>query len=430
MTAVTTPPRRRAKVVVLGQGHVGLPLAVAAAENGYGVVGYDSDPERVRTLAGGLSPIPDVTSTRLAQLLGTGRYRPTDNAAELADFDIAVITVPTPLNDERLPDLGHVETAAVEVGRRLRPGCLVILESTSFPGTTEEVLAPILRKESGLEPGADFALGFSPERIDPGNVRWTIETTPKVVSGIDAESLARTRDFYGGFLDDIVAAGTPKVAELAKVFENTFRQVNIALVNELAIHADRLGIDVWQALEVAGTKPFGFMKFLPGPGVGGHCLPIDPVYLYWKVAQETGRPFRMVELADDINSEMPGYVVSRLERGLRRRDKALPGARVLAIGLAYKPNVSDARCSPALEVCRRLVATGAEVHYADALIADKPELSGLVRSEPTAGDLQAADAVVILTDHDYVDYDLVVDHASYVLDCRRRLPGHPHVELL
>ncbi|MFF0494503.1 nucleotide sugar dehydrogenase [Nocardia sp. NPDC004068] len=419
-----------AKVVVLGQGHVGLPLAVAAAENGYGVIGYDSDPERVRTLAGGLSPIPDVTSARLTGLLHAGRYRATDNPDELSGFDIAVITVPTPLNADRLPDLGHVRAAATEVGRRLRPGCLVILESTSYPGTTEEVVAPILRAESGLEPGADFALGFSPERIDPGNVTWTIESTPKVVSGVDAESLARTRDFYGGFLTEIVAAGTPRVAELAKVFENTFRQVNIALVNELAVHADRLGIDVWQALEVAGTKPFGFMKFLPGPGVGGHCLPIDPVYLYWKVAEETGRPFRMVELADRINAEMPDYVVSRIERGLDARGIALSGARILAVGLAYKPNVADVRCSPALEVCRRLVAAGAEVRYADALIAEKPELSGLARGEVTAEDLAASDAVVILTDHDYVDYDLVADHAPYVLDTRRRLPGRPRVELL
>ncbi|MGV9674978.1 nucleotide sugar dehydrogenase [Nocardia sp. NPDC003482] len=419
-----------AKVVVLGQGHVGLPLAVAAAENGYGVIGYDSDPERVRTLAGGLSPIPDVTSARLTGLLHAGRYRATDNPDELSGFDIAVITVPTPLNADRLPDLGHVQAAATEVGRRLRPGCLVILESTSYPGTTEEVVAPILRAESGLEPGADFALGFSPERIDPGNVTWTIESTPKVVSGVDAESLARTRDFYGGFLNEIVAAGTPRVAELAKVFENTFRQVNIALVNELAVHADRLGIDVWQALEVAGTKPFGFMKFLPGPGVGGHCLPIDPVYLYWKVAEETGRPFRMVELADRINAEMPDYVVSRIERGLDARGIALSGARILAVGLAYKPNVADVRCSPALEVCRRLVAAGAEVRYADALIAEKPELSGLARGEVTAEDLAASDAVVILTDHDYVDYDLVADHAPYVLDTRRRLPGRPRVELL
>ncbi|ATL65605.1 nucleotide sugar dehydrogenase [Nocardia terpenica] len=425
-----TTTERIEKVVVLGQGHVGLPLAVAAAENGYDVVGFDADPERVRTLAGGVSPIPDVTSQRLAALLATHRYHPSDTAADLSDFDIAVITVPTPLNADRRPDLGAVRTAATEVGRRARPGCLVILESTSYPGTTEEVVAPILRAESGLEPGVDFALGFSPERIDPGNARWTMETTPKVVSGIDAASLSRVREFYGAFLDRVVTAPEPKVAELAKVFENTFRQVNIALVNELAMHADLLGIDLWQALEVADTKPFGFMKFLPGPGVGGHCLPIDPLYLSWKVARDTEQRFRMVELADRINAEMPAYVVRRIEKGLRRRDIAAVGARVFAIGLAYKPNVSDLRCSPALEICRQLVAAGADVHYADALIAEKPELAGLVRSEVTAGDVRAADVVVILTDHDYVDYDLIVENATYVFDCRRRLPGRPHVELL
>lgn len=418
------------KIVVVGQGYVGLPLAVAVAEKGRRVIGLDIDQERVAALIRGRSHIADISSERLAAVLAAGTYVPTCDPSDADGFDIAVVTAPTPLDAAHTPDLTWVRMAAADLGRRLRPGCLVILESTSFPGTTEEVVAPILAAESGLRPGEDFDLGFSPERIDPGNAHWTLETTPKVVSATSPESLARVREFYEIFLEHTVEASNPRVAELAKVFENTFRQVNIALVNELTMHARRLGIDAWEALDIAGTKPFGFMRFSPGPGVGGHCLPIDPMYLAWKVQQDTGHPFRIVELAQSINDSMPAYVVERIAEGLARRGGALLGARVLVLGLSYKPDIADIRESPAVAVCALLVQAGAQVSYVDELVGEKPEPAGLTPAELTEAELAAADVVVVLADHNHLDYDFVAEHARYVFDTRRRLPGRAGVETL
>ncbi len=413
-------------LVVVGQGYVGLPLALRAVEVGYRVVGFDLDVDRVKRLADGHSYVEDVTDARLRAALATGRYLPTDDDTEMAGFDVAVVDVPTPL-EEGNPNLTHVEAAAATLARHLQPGALVILESTSYPGTTEELMVPILQDGSGLVAGRDFQVGYSPERIDPGNPTWHLENTPKVVSGIDAGSLAAVDAFYGRLVERTVPVSGTREAELTKLLENTFRHVNIALVNELAMFASDLDIDVWEAIDAASSKPFGYLRFTPGPGVGGHCLPIDPSYLSWKVRRSLGRPFRFVELANDVNEHMPDYVVRRLLLAFNRMGRALKGTRVLLLGLSYKRNTGDAREAPGTVIARSLAALGAEVRVAD------PHLSGGTLAYPlvdlSAAELEAADAVVIVTDHDAFDYELVRAHAGYVLDTRNRLDG-PTVERL
>jgi UDP-N-acetyl-D-glucosamine dehydrogenase len=417
------------RVVVLGQGYVGLPLAVRAAEVGHEVVGYDVDKERVKRLAAGESYIEDVPSGRLGAILDSGAYRPSAEARACAGFDVAVITVPTPLRDG-VPDLACIEQAARTLARFLRPGVTVGLESTTYPGTTEDLVAPLLEEGSGLSAGADFHLGYSPERIDPGNATWNLVSTPKIVSGVDAASLAAVSAFYQTLVERVVPVSSTRAAELAKLVENTFRHVNIALVNELAMFAHSLGIDVWAAIDAASTKPFGFMRFVPGPGVGGHCLPIDPSYLSWRVERTLGQSFRFVELANDINNHMPDYVVRRLIAAFNERHRAVNGSRVLLLGLAYKKNTSDARESPALRVATLLLEMGAEVRAADPHVVEKVDVDArLVRVELTADEIGAADAVVLLTDHDAFDLDAVTRRAAYVLDCRHRLSG-PNVETL
>ena len=309
----------------------------------------------------------------------------------------------------------------------LRQGATVILESTSYPGTTEELVVPILESGSGLVAGRDFHAGYSPERIDPGNPTWRLENTPKIVSGIDAASLEVVEQFYGRLVDRTVAVSGTREAELTKLLENTFRHVNIALVNELAMFAADLGIDVWEAIDAASTKPFGYMRFTPGPGVGGHCLPIDPSYLSWKVRRSLGQPFRFVELANDVNEHMPDYVVRRLMLAFNRMGRAVNGSRVLILGLAYKRNTGDAREAPGTVIARSLVALGADLRVADPHLVGDTLAFPLV--EATAEELAAADAVVLVTDHDAFDYDLVEKHARYVLDTRNRLDG-PSVERL
>ncbi|MBM2623302.1 nucleotide sugar dehydrogenase [Actinoplanes sp. LDG1-06] len=417
------------RVVIVGQGYVGLPLAVRAARVGHHVVGFDVDDERIKRLAAGESYVDDVSSAELRELLDAGNFQPSADPRSCAGFDIAVIAVPTPLR-EGTPDLKYIEESARTLARYLRPGATVALESTTYPGTTTDLVAPLLEEGSGLIAGDDFYLGYSPERIDPGNREWTLETTPKVVSGINPASLERIDAFYREIVAKTVPVGDCKTAELAKLLENTFRHVNIALVNELAVFAHDLGIDVWEAIDAASSKPFGYLRFVPGPGVGGHCLPIDPSYLSWRVQRTLGQSFRFVELANDINNHMPDYVVRRLVAALNERRKAVNGSTILLLGLAYKKNSGDARESPARRVASLLLDMGADVRAADPHVVEDAQVDRrVVRVAPTADQLAAADAVVLLADHDVFDLDHVVEHAAYVLDTRHRLTGE-NVETL
>lgn len=413
-------------ICVVGQGYVGLPLAMRAVEVGYRVVGYDVDTRRVKRLTIADSYVEDVASETITSALDTGRYVPTDEIEDCANFDVAVITVPTPLR-EGLPDLSYVEEAARSLGRYVKPGSCVILESTTYPGTTETVVAPILEATSGLRAGVEFALGYSPERIDPGNSRWGLVNTPKVVSGVNESSLVAVRRFYDSLVDTTIAVAGTREAEFAKLIENTFRHVNIGLMNELAMVAARLGVDVWEAIAAAASKPFGFMRFEPGPGVGGHCVPVDPRYLSWYVQSCTGVPFEFVELATAVNGKMPDYVVERLERALQRRGTDLAGSRILLAGLAYKADSGDIRESPAVAVAERLSKKGCEVRVADPHVELGAFPPFVVPVDLSPFELRAAGAVVLLTAHSIFDFDLLVSEAAFVLDTRGKLRG-PNVE--
>jgi nucleotide sugar dehydrogenase len=410
---------RRAKVVVIGQGYVGLPIAIRATEIGFRVVGYDTSKVRIDALRRGDSYVGDVPNEVLGRALEDG-YVPTRDPLDLRGFDVAIITVPTPLRDGA-PDLSFIEAAGRDIAPYLAPGSLVVLESTTYPGTTEELLRPIL-EQSGLRAGADFHLGYSPERINPGDPQWSFVNTPKVVSGIDERSLAVVEAFYGSLVEKVVPVGSTAEAELVKLLENTFRHVNIALVNELTMFARDLNVDIWSAIDAAATKPFGFMKFTPGPGVGGHCLPIDPSYLAWRVERQLGHRFRFVELANDVNRDMPEYVVRRAQALLNQHRKAVNGARILLLGLAYKPGTSDWRESPALAVAGRLGALGAEVVAHDAHVPIGDGLGPAVaRVDYSVDELEAADLVVLLTDHPDLPYDEIAARAPLVLDTRGRM---------
>jgi UDP-N-acetyl-D-glucosamine dehydrogenase len=421
---VSTPKADR--LVVVGQGYAGLPVAIRAVEAGFDVVGFDVDVVKIKRLAAGESHVEDVTSDQVARALATGRYEATDDPARTRGFDVAVIDVPTPLT-EGAPNLSHVTDAATMLAGSLSSGATVILESTTYPGTTEDLVAGVLEEGSGLVAGSDFHLGYSPERIDPGNTTWHFVNTPKVVSGIDKESLQAVQAFFDRLVDRTVPVSGTREAELTKLLENTFRHVNIALVNELAMFAEAMGIDVWEAIDAASTKPFGYLRFTPGPGVGGHCLPIDPSYLSWKVRRSLGQPFQFVELANDINARMPDYVVSRLTLALNREKRSVNGSRVLLLGLAYKRNTGDIRESPGMVIAQSLSSLGADVRVADPHVP--PGTTELFQIELTADEVQEADAVVVVTDHDSFDYDMVRERARYVLDTRNRISG-PRVELL
>lgn len=417
------------RVVVAGQGYVGLPLAVRAAEVGHRVVGYDVDTERVRRLGLGDSYVEDVASTRLRAVMESGAYQPTADAAASAGFDIAVITVPTPLRGG-VPDLTYIESCARTLAEHLRPGAAVVLESTTYPGTTQELLLPILEEVSGLKGGVDFLAGFSPERIAPGNSKWSFEGTPKLVSGIDAASLDVIKGFYGSIFQTTVPVSSPKVAELAKLIENTFRLVNISMINELATLTDRLGVNIWEAIDAAATKPFGFTRFTPGPGVGGHCLPVDPLFLSWKIQEDLGVPFRFVELADDVNRHMPDYVVGRVVGALDRRGVTVSGSRILLLGLTYKFNATDLRNSPSARIAELLTARGADVRGAEPNIPNGAGRDLAVRRvDATPQEVASADAVVLLMDHTRFDLAMIQENAAWILDCRNRMSG-ANVEVL
>jgi UDP-N-acetyl-D-glucosamine dehydrogenase len=416
------------RVVILGQGYVGLPVAMRAVQVGFDVVGFDVAKDRVDRLRNGKTFIDDISDDEIAAALDTGRYTPSADEADLAGFDIAVISVPTPLRDGA-PDLSYIERASDALAPHVKPGCCVILESTTYPGTTEEIVVPRLEAGGSLRAGADFHVGFSPERINPGDPVYGLRNTPKIVSGIDEASLRAVADFFGQLVDQVVPVKGTREAELAKLLENTFRHVNIALVNELAIYCNGLGIDVWSVIDAAASKPFGFMKFTPGPGVGGHCLPIDPSYLSWQVRRSLGQNFRFVDIANDVNDHMPDYVTTRATAHLNQDRKAVNGSTILLIGLAYKPNSGDARESPAIAVANRLAELGANLRAVDPMIDPAYVPAGIELVECTEAEVAGADLVVVLTDHNAVDWPLLEKHADRVLDTRNRL-RNPAVDRL
>jgi len=416
------------KTVVVGQGYVGLPVAMRAVEVGHDVVGIDLDENRIGLLKSGTSYVDDITDETLRAAADSGRYLATTDYADVADFDVVVITVPTPLR-ESLPDLTFIEQSAASVAPHLRPGATVVLESTTYPGTTEELLVPILESGSGLVAGRDFAVGYSPERIDPGNKTWGFVETPKVVSGIDQASLTKVKSFYDQLVQTTVPVGGTKEAELTKLLENTFRHVNIALVNELAIFAHQLGVDVWESIEAASTKPFGYMKFTPGPGVGGHCLPVDPSYLSWQVRRKLGKSFRFVELANDVNDHMPDYVVQRLMSILNEDGKALRGSRIYVAGLAYKKNTGDIREAPSSRILEILTEYGATIVASDDHVEAHRWPRGVERLELTAEAVDACDAAVLITDHDDMDLSVLEGTSTRVLDTKNVLKGATTVRL-
>ena len=404
-------------VGVVGLGYVGLPLSVEIARAGLRAVGFDVDPEVVDGINQGASHIEDVTGEELVEVLATGRLEATTDMARLAECDAISISVPTPLSKTQDPDVSFVIAASEAVAAALRPGQLVVLESTTYPGTTREVLLPAL-EGTGLKVGKDFFLCFSPERVDPGNNVWKTKNTPKVIGGMTPGCIDAGLAVYERFIDTMVPVSSTEAAEMVKILENTFRAVNIALVNEVALIADRLDVNVWEVIEAAATKPFGFMKFTPGPGLGGHCIPVDPHYLAWKMRTLDYRT-RFIELASEINAEMPEFVVGKVRAALNAGKKAVNGARILVLGVAYKRDVDDVRESPALDIIGLLAADGADVAYHDPFVPDLTEEGTALSSVPLVDQaLTEADVVVIVTDHTDVDYARVLERAAVVVDAR------------
>jgi len=422
-----SPPTPR--VGVIGLGYVGLPLAVVFAEAGVPVLGLDVVDAKVAAINSGTSHIEDVPSERLAPLVEQGLIRAGTDLDELPGLEAIIICLPTPLDEHREPDLGAVLGAARDIAPRLQKGQLVVLESTTYPGTTREELAPIL-EGYGLAAGRDFHLAFSPERVDPGREDWTTRSTPKVVGGLTPACTERVMQVYGQAFDSLVPVSTPEVAEMTKILENVFRSVNIALVNETAILCDRMGVDVWEVIDAAATKPFGYMPFRPGPGLGGHCIPIDPFYLTWK-AREYDFHTEFIELAGKINSQMPYFCVAKLARALNEHEKALKGSRVLVIGVAYKADVNDMRESPALKVISLLHERGARVSYHDPHVPHLEPGHGLDRAMSSVSltdeALAESDAVVVVTAHSGIDWQRVADAAPLVVDFRNAVPRGENV---
>jgi UDP-N-acetyl-D-glucosamine dehydrogenase len=411
---------------VIGLGYVGLPLAVEMARAGYRVVGFDVSERVVGGINRGESHIQDVSSERLGAYVSEGRITATTDLSRLAACDAISICVPTPLSKTKDPDLSYVVSATQAVARALRPGQLIILESTTYPGTTREAMLPVLEAR-GLTVGEDFFLCFSPERVDPGNPVWHTRNTPKVIGGLTPSCTEAGLSLYEQIFDTVIPVSSAEAAELVKLHENTFRMINIALANEMAQVCDWLGVDVWEVIEAASTKPFGFMKFTPGPGLGGHCIPLDPHYLSWKMRTLSFKT-RMIELSSEVNAEMPGFVVRKVQDALNDEAKSLKKSRVLVLGIAYKKDIDDLRESPALEILRLLQEKGAEVSYHDAycpVIADDGHtaLEKLpMHSQPlTAERLAGTDCVVVVTDHSAVDYGFLVEHAPLIVDTRGAL---------
>jgi len=404
-------------------GYVGLPLAVVFAEAGFNVVGIDPDTRKVDALNRGVSYIRDVPTETVAKLVEAGRLRASADFAALAEIDAVSICVPTPLRKTGDPDMSFIVSASEQLAKYVHPGMVIVLESTTYPGTTRELMLPMLTDRSGLKVGEELFICFSPERVDPGRTDWTTYNTPKVMGGVTLACAEVAAAWYGGAIESVVPVSSAETAEMTKLLENTFRMINIGLVNELAIMCDHLGVDVWEVIDAASTKPFGFMRFTPGPGLGGHCIPIDPLYLSWKL-KEMNYNAKFIELASEINTNMPRYVVSRVLDSMNDRGKVLKGSRVLVLGVAYKPDIDDVRESPALDVIALLKKKGALVEYHDPYIPhfhhehdgwkmdSVPDLMACVRS---------ADVVVIVTNHKTYDYASILDAATFVFDTRNAL---------
>jgi len=409
--------RREARVAILGLGYVGLPLAMEFVRAGFDVTGFDVDAGRVAALNAGKSHVGDVPASAVRSAVRSRRFRASTDFDLLKSADAVSLCVPTPLGKTRDPDMSFVEGAARAVAARLHPGMIVVLESTTYPGTTSEVLLPLL-EGGGLRAGKEFHLAFSPERVDPGNPVWGVRNTPKVIGGITPACTQTAALLYSKVVDRVVPVSGTAAAEMVKLLENTFRSVNIGLVNEVALMCDRLGLDTWEVIDAAATKPFGFLRFTPGPGIGGHCIPIDPLYLSWKL-RSLNYQARFIELADTINSRMPDHVVEKLALALNDRRRSVRGSKVLVLGVAYKRDVADVRESPALEIVRLLRGRGAAVRACDPLVG--PFRVGAEEFRPVActpKELKAADAVVVVTDHSAFDMEAVVRHARLVLDTR------------
>ena len=413
-----------ARVGVLGLGYVGLPVVTAFSGAGFRTLGFDIDERVVRRVRRGDSHIGDVPARTVAAAVESGLLDATTDFGRLAEMDAVIICVPTPLGKTGDPDVSHILDALGHIRDGLRPGQLIVLESTTYPGTTRELLQPEL-EQGGLTAGKEFFLAFSPERVDPANPTYTFTNTPKVVGGLTASCRELADGLYEKVIDEVVSVSSPEVAELTKLLENTFRAVNIGLVNEMAVIADRLGIDIGEVVEAAATKPYGFMRFTPGPGLGGHCIPIDPQFLAWKMRTLRYRT-RFIELAAEVNAEMPRYVVDRVAQALNRHRRPLNGSRVLLLGVAFKPDVSDVRESPALDVIELLRRQGCDVSYHDPFVPRLALEGGDLESRPlTAESLESSHATVVITDHRQVDYGLVLERAPIIVDTRNSLPKRP-----
>ena len=412
---------KSARVGIVGIGYVGLPLAVVFAEAGFNVVGIDPAEEKVKIIRQGSSYILDVESKRIKSLVNDGKLSASSDYSKLADVDAVSICVPTPLRKTGDPDLSFIASATKSLAPYLHPGMLIVLESSTYPGTTREMVLPVLESTSGLTAGKDFFLAFSPERVDPGREDWTTINTPKVIGGITKDCGEVAAVWYSQALETIIPVSTCEVAEMAKLLENTFRMINIGLVNELAIMCDRLKIDVWEVIDAAATKPFGFMKFTPGPGLGGHCIPIDPLYLSWKL-KSLNYNARFIELASEINTNMPRYTLTKIQDALNLHKKPLNGSRVLVLGIAYKPDIDDLRESPALDVIHLLKEKGAEVVFHDPYIPHLDHENLLMDSVADLMlEVKNADCVAIITNHSTYDYSSILESAQLIVDTRNAL---------
>lgn len=416
---------KKAEVVVVGLGYVGLPLCMEFAKVGFRTTGIDIDSSKVNSLNRGKSYILDVKDSELRPCLESGKFQAVENYTPLKKADVIIICVPTPLNKTREPDVSCIIAVGEQIAAHVRKGQVIILESTTYPGTTEEVILPMLQQKGG-KVGEDFCLAFSPERIDPGNQRFYTATIPKIVGGVTSRCTELTKAVYQSIVEKVVVVSSSRVAEMAKLLENTFRAVNIGLVNELALMCNKLNVNVWEVIDAAATKPFGFMPFYPGPGLGGHCLPIDPIYLAWK-AKLHGFESRFIELASQINAYMPNYVVERVAMALNERSKPVKGSKILVLGVTYKKNVNDIRESPALDIIAMLKERGGQVQFYDPYIST---LDSVQKIEMTPEALRSQDVVLLLTDHSRFDYDMILKNAELIIDTRnafRNYRNHPKV---